>query len=217
MERRMLTAFAQEVDGLTLPVALAGHAALDFCNTLAGWGEDETGEYLKSYDHLAVWTAAYGLVEPSVAGALRRRARRRPDAAEEVLRDARDLRAALYSVALAPHPGPDWDRVAVGASASAAAALFELHDGRGMWVLPESIGLGLPVLAVAREAAAMLASPDLAAVRACPGSQCGWLFLDRSGRRRWCTMSTCGNRDKVRRFAERRRASARGSRKRTEP
>ena len=34
-------------------------------------------------------------------------------------------------------------------------------------------------------------------VRGC--GRCGWLFLDssRGGRRRWCSMSTCGNREKA--------------------
>ena len=37
-------------------------------------------------------------------------------------------------------------------------------------------------------------------IRACP--RCGWLFCDRSkgGRRRWCSMRECGNREKVSRY-----------------
>ncbi|HEX9231378.1 MAG TPA: CGNR zinc finger domain-containing protein [Jatrophihabitantaceae bacterium] len=31
------------------------------------------------------------------------------------------------------------------------------------------------------------------------------MFLDPSGRRRWCEMSVCGNRAKVRRYAQRHR------------
>jgi predicted RNA-binding Zn ribbon-like protein len=38
-------------------------------------------------------------------------------------------------------------------------------------------------------------------VRTCPS--CGWLFLDARGRRRWCSMATCGNRAKVRAHAAR--------------
>lgn len=66
-------------------------------------------------------------------------------------------------------------------------------------------GLPAPVYAVAWSASELLVSPALGRVRACPGSSCGWLFLDRAGRRRWCTMSTCGNRSKARRFAARHR------------
>jgi predicted RNA-binding Zn ribbon-like protein len=35
---------------------------------------------------------------------------------------------------------------------------------------------------------------------------CGWVFADPSGRRRWCSMAWCGNRSKVRRHAARARA-----------
>ena len=39
-------------------------------------------------------------------------------------------------------------------------------------------------------------------LRSCP--RCGWLFLDtsRGGKRRWCSMRTCGNREKVSRHRE---------------
>lgn len=60
--------------------------------------------------------------------------------------------------------------------------------------------------AVAADAVALLRDPDrLARVSRCPGRDCGWLFLDTSGRRRWCSMSTCGSREKMRRLHERRR------------
>ena len=55
-------------------------------------------------------------------------------------------------------------------------------------------------------------SPTRRALRACggvPGRRCGWLFLDTSGRRRWCSMTTCGSRVKMRRLYERRRQAER--------
>ena len=64
--------------------------------------------------------------------------------------------------------------------------------------------------AVAVDAMALLADPArLARVHRCPGPACGWLFLDTSGRRRWCSMSTCGSRVKMRRLYERRRQADR--------
>src|SRR6478736_4345946 len=41
------------------------------------------------------------------------------------------------------------------------------------------------------------------AVHACPGNDCGWLFLDPRNRRRWCSMAVCGNRAKARAHARR--------------
>jgi predicted RNA-binding Zn ribbon-like protein len=202
----MLTSYAESVEGLTLPAPLAGHAALDFCNTFSGWDEVEPGDYLRSYDHLAVFAAAAGLIEEDAAGRLRRRARRAPSDAEAVLVRSKALRRSLYAVLTTPSPGRDRDRVAAEARAATSMLILDWRDGRAEWKLPARAGLALPRLAVARSAAALLTSPDVDAVDACPGRGCGWLFLDRAGRRRWCTMAVCGNRAKVRRFSERHRS-----------
>lgn len=62
-----------------------------------------------------------------------------------------------------------------------------------------------PLWPIARSAAELLTSPDAARVTQCDGSDCTWLFLDRSrtGNRRWCSMSSCGNRAKARRHYRR--------------
>lgn len=60
--------------------------------------------------------------------------------------------------------------------------------------------------AVAADTIALLQDPGrLARVGRCPGRGCGWLFLNLSGRRRWCSMSTCGSREKMRRLHQRRK------------
>src|SRR5436190_16689287 len=133
MERTPLTAYAEVVDGLTLPLGLAGHPALDFCNTLAGWEEPTPGDYLKTFDHLAVWTAAAGLVDPDAAGRLRRRAARHPEEAEAALGEARRFRADLYGVALSPSSGPRWRRVSETITRAAAASELVLDHGRAAW------------------------------------------------------------------------------------
>jgi len=51
-----------------------------------------------------------------------------------------------------------------------------------------------PVLALAWSAAELLTDDVRARVRVCPGTGYGWLFLDTSGRRRWCDLQWCGNR-----------------------
>lgn len=59
--------------------------------------------------------------------------------------------------------------------------------------------------AVARSAADLLTSRDLARLRRCPGAECGWVFLDtsRNRSRQWCSMRVCGNRAKARNFRRR--------------
>jgi len=50
-------------------------------------------------------------------------------------------------------------------------------------------------------------------VRQCANPECGWLFLDdsKSGNRRWCSMSSCGNRAKAHRHYTRHKPKPAGS------
>ena len=199
--------YAYEVDGLRLPKRFGGDVALDFCNTLVGWGEAVTRDYLVSYEHLVVWARDAGLVSPDRADRLRVRARRQPRAAADVIERARHLRTGFYSLALEPRPGSDWGVVAAEARAAAAAVQLELDGGRARWAFADDVRLELPVLAIAWAMASFLTSPQPAPVSRCPGRGCGWLFLNPRGSRRWCLMATCGNREKARRHAVRRRAA----------
>ena len=61
---------------------------------------------------------------------------------------------------------------------------------------------------VARSAADLLTGDTAELLRECAGEGCSWLFLDRSRnhRRKWCSMSSCGNRAKARRHYARTRS-----------
>jgi predicted RNA-binding Zn ribbon-like protein len=63
---------------------------------------------------------------------------------------------------------------------------------------------------VVRSAAEFLVSAERVNVRECGSEVCSWLFVDRSRTklRRWCSMKTCGNRAKARRFYTRHREAA---------
>ncbi|MGW4460773.1 CGNR zinc finger domain-containing protein [Micromonospora sp. NPDC004704] len=196
-----------EVEGYRLPALLAGHPALELCNTRAGWDEptDPRREWLHDFDHLAVWAGHAGLLDPTVVPRLRAVAREQHVAAHEVLTEVRSLRTALHDVLLDPADGAAFDVVAAHAQRAAGAAVLEADpDGVARWAPPPGIGPALPLLACATAAADLLTSPARTQVRACPGEECGWLFLDPRGRRRWCTMAVCGNRAKVRTYASRR-------------
>lgn len=200
--------YRQVVDGLVLPVSITDQPALDFCNTLAGWDEHEPREYLTSYAHLALWAREAGLVDaPSTQNVLAL-AEEHPQAADQQLDRALALRAALYASCTTRSATAALGSVAAEARAAASHAVLTTDAPPGRrWSIDETAGLARPVLEIAREAGDLLATTELAQVRACPGSDCGWLFLDRSGRRRWCTMEVCGNRAKARRHAARARSA----------
>jgi predicted RNA-binding Zn ribbon-like protein len=193
------------VDGLRQPAPLGGDPALDFCNTWVGWGGGVGSDYLQSYDHLAVWAGESGLVDRAELQSLRDHARKDPAAADAALERAKRTRRCLYGGLTDPFDGNAFAQVAAEVNAAAAAVRLVIVGETVQWQIDDATGLDRPRLAVAWAAGQLIVSPERSRIRVCPGHDCGWLFLDRSGRRRWCTMSTCGNRAKVKRFAERQR------------
>ena len=180
-----------------------GTLCLDFANSV-DWssGMPVKDEVLKAPADLRRWGRRLGLGDSAEAGA-------------RELRSAHELRHALHhafaAIALGGEPARDaLAKIARNhAQAAAAGSLRSGADG-GPWRLDWPARDARRVrFAVAVDAVALLADAGrLARVRHCPGHDCGWLFLDTSGRRRWCSMETCGSRAKMRRLYERKRAAA---------
>jgi predicted RNA-binding Zn ribbon-like protein len=119
------------------------------------------------------------------------------------------LRRALYEACTDPAGDAAWEAVATEARAAVRHSTLSRDEPPGRrWSVAPAAGLARPVLELARCAGDLLATAELAQVKACPGTGCGWLFLDRRGRRRWCSMEVCGNRAKARRHARRSREAA---------
>lgn len=184
---------------------VSGAHCLDFVNTVGGRAAgDVLRDKLMTYEDLVRWGEAAGTVENTKA--LVRRAYRNRRAAKAVLERARRMREALYALFSKRPP-----------AAALAVLNRELRRSRQTlhragrsfkWRWSDASSLDCVLWPVARSAAELLASSDLPRVRHCAGENCGWLFLDtsRNGLRRWCDMRDCGNRAKVKRFRERRRA-----------
>ena len=100
----------------------------------------------------------------------------------------------------------------LNAYVQAAAAHMRLAAvKRGFeWTFDEVLDFDSVLWPIARSAADLLASDQLPYVRRCSSKTCEWFFLDTSKNhhRRWCDMTRCGNRAKVRRFYNRRKKSS---------
>ena len=200
------------VDGYPMPALFAGDPALELCNTWAGWDlppeadapVDPRRDYLADFDRFAVWTAHVGLLGNEDSERLRALGRERPRLAGRSLRDVWRLRTAVHDAALDRAATDAFEAVATYADRAASASRLT-RDGSGPAArqIDHSIGIALGLLVTAQAAERLLADPVSDTVRACPGDDCGWLFLDPRGRRRWCSMTSCGNRAKVRAHAAR--------------
>ncbi|MFM9611788.1 SARP family transcriptional regulator [Streptomyces sp. V2] len=188
--------YAVRVDDQWLPWNTGGHPALEFCNTYAGWtGPRLPGaEWLRTYASFAVWAGHLDLIGGRSVTRLREQALREPAEAAAVLAEAHRFRADLYACLTDRHDRSAFAAVARTAEAAAARSRLTRDElGLARWQPAPSAGLRLPLHAVAHSAAELLADPRHFTIRACPGEACGWLFLDASGRRRWCSLATCGS------------------------
>jgi predicted RNA-binding Zn ribbon-like protein len=197
------------VDGLTLPIAIGNHPAVDLCNTETDWTRATPHEYLVSYPHFVVWSREVGLLDAGTAARSLAASSRQRGGVDAILARALDFRGALHRVLVGSAAQADWRTIDGELAANVPAlhlrpATASDHAPLGAWSLSAD-AVDAPLAAVVWAAAGLLTTARPGDVRACPGAACGWLFLDPAGRRRWCSMAWCGNRAKVRRHAERQR------------
>jgi predicted RNA-binding Zn ribbon-like protein len=183
-------------DGRELPDHVAGHRALEFCNTMALWGRPDVHEYLTDHDAAVIWGREHGLLTAGDAQTLRALSAARQ---RNLLGQLRTLRAGLYYAAVA---GASLDTVAPFVAHAVARAQYRREEGvQRLWAPPAPTML---LDRIALDVHRLLEQYGTDAVGLCASEACGWVFLDPSHRRRWCTMAVCGNRAKVRRYHQRR-------------
>jgi predicted RNA-binding Zn ribbon-like protein len=143
---------------------------------------------------------------------MRQRAEASPVEAQAALERAKVVREAIYRLlfAVANHVPPAHDDITL-LNDTVAEANSQVHltpterTGGFEWRWKsETPQFDMVLWAAARSAADLLTSEDLRKVKSCPGEGCAYLFMDlsRNGKRRWCEMDVCGNRNKVKRFRQ---------------
>jgi predicted RNA-binding Zn ribbon-like protein len=192
-----------------------GHPCLDFANTLDRRLSEHPRDALNDYSDLVAWGIDTRIISRKNADRLLQLASEMPGNAKNTLRSALQLREALFSLfsAVANRRGipvSSLEHVNHAIHQSAAHGHM-VHTPRRFlweWISPED-HLDSMLWPLARAAADLLLSDDLALVRQCAAGDCAWLFLDKTKnhRRRWCDMKTCGNRDKARRYYQRLKTS----------
>jgi predicted RNA-binding Zn ribbon-like protein len=175
-----------------------GSLALDFLHTLRSTRAGRT-DLIHAPQDLSAWLAdrvdgAARLLSTSEAAVLAVEARR--------------LRADIGALVEAHHEGreiPDWARAGLDRVLAAAHWSRRLERTReGLRIVERAEGSSpLRALApVALAAVRLITEVPQGRLRPCARSRCGTWFIDTSkgGRRRWCSMARCGNREKAAAF-----------------
>jgi predicted RNA-binding Zn ribbon-like protein len=188
------------------PFFVGDHPALDFLNSIAS-PKDVPVEWLRDGHDLIDWLRAANLMPADVAA--RFRASKDQRALDGVARSAREFRDSLRGF-VTRHMGKPLPTRAANAlgplnellaretsypvvEAAAGEPALRLRRVR-RWDSPEEL-----LHPIAEAAADLICSVDFRLIRACEGSVCSLLFLDRTKAhgRRWCSMAVCGNRAKA--------------------
>jgi predicted RNA-binding Zn ribbon-like protein len=203
------------------PVPRSHHAhevdiedTFDFLNT----DDLENGfplERLPTLDDALSWFVERGVIHGEGADRLGHAADADPDTARRELARIHAVRGALREVAnaLADHRPPSQGALDTVNRALHARQVIELVPSDDACIAVDHRHVGDPV----DDALARLADPIVLIltsghpdrIRQCEGDTCFWLFYDTSKthRRRWCDMSTCGNRAKAARHRARSKAT----------
>src|SRR5712691_1718579 len=183
-----------------------GRACLDFANT-----DSSSGDHLDSYADLVAFAAQSDLLTPDDAAWLRAEGDRDTATAAGVLVRAKALRAAMRGIFFKLADGEEPARRDLGVlNFDLAASLSHarvLPSGSGAYTWGwTGRNLDAPIWPITRSAADLLTSDtERRLVRECGADDCKWLFLDTSKNRsrQWCSMQSCGNRQKARRHYQR--------------
>jgi predicted RNA-binding Zn ribbon-like protein len=191
--------------------------ALDFLNTkelVSGSLVDHLETPARAFD----WLAGRNLVHPELLDRERRRALDDPETGQRALGRVRRVRDALREVtdAVAERRKAAPSALAEVNRAIRAREVIELDQSEdGVRVGHRHIGDPVD------DALARLAEPIVLEIssgrperfRICDNETCRWVFFDASptGKRRWCSMASCGNRAKARRHRERVKAGEAGN------
>ncbi|MBI2681519.1 MAG: ABATE domain-containing protein [Candidatus Solibacter usitatus] len=187
-----------------------GSLCLNFVNTVSNRATSEPIEHLRRYEDWLAWSRQAGMNVKS----LERVARRQTQRAQAVLDRALRLRESLYAIfsAIAAQKTPPPQELAalnrVLPAAMAHPKILAAPSGFTLQWQSAEDALDAPLGPIVRSATELLSTAgELAKVRECAASGCAWLFLDtsRNKQRRWCDMTICGNRNKARRYYQKRR------------
>lgn len=191
---------------------VGGHPAVDFVNTVHSWQADPPPDYLHGFEDFADWNVMAGLVRPKSAAHFKSA----PDAEKgEVFAEALELRGNLHRIFVAMTAGEavpqealdhlndlmrrtvPWRRLAADEASGCTTVCSR-------WTFSDAPAIAA-VGPLAWMAANLLVEGRLEHLKECPGESCGWLFLDvsKNHSRTWCSMKTCGNSAKVKRFRKR--------------
>jgi predicted RNA-binding Zn ribbon-like protein len=181
------------------------HSALDFANTFVMTNGRET-DYLRAWADMVDWFSLTGL---SVDLGLKLSAAHGAEALKSVVKFRQAWKAELARIISGDKVSDEFIERLNRLLADTSHEKLDL-EGKNGFRLVRSIsqfhGKKLALAILGRQIAVFLADSNLSYLHRCANTtSCRLYFYDttKNHRRRWCSVATCGNRDKVGQFRKR--------------
>lgn len=195
---------------------LGGNLALDFANTESGRGGAQHLNHIQSAADVVTWARHADVINDTTATQARLMDRHEQD---ELFVEGKALRQAIYEInsTLAAGKSPQSEATQTLGRAhgkTLQSATLAPRGGKYSWTWgPDAKLVDVVLGPIAQAAVALLTQSDHKRIKQCQGKHCGWLFCDSSknNSRRWCDMSVCGNRSKIRALRKRRESNNAGN------
>ncbi|USG63094.1 CGNR zinc finger domain-containing protein [Sneathiella marina] len=191
---------------------LGGRLAIDFANSHERIGQEADG--LSTFEDLLTFLKSHGHLHEDEASDLHMFLFQNPGRCQAVVDSLTKLRTTFKSVLTQMAQGWPADPGFFEEINSHLAVFKSFHkvvpteDGMELKSVIAEEGPEKLLFPIIRDIADFLASDHPEKTKICANDDCGLYFvnLSRNGRRRWCSMSTCGNRAKVNAYLKRQEA-----------
>ena len=185
-----------------------GNLSLDFMNTINDRYEEPPEDYLHHYLDLITWAHFANAIDCSQKKKLLQISQENQEEANQIYKESIQLRETIYEYIVSlinrDEISPANSQL-INQWISKAFSNLELTRMGKEFVLDwkaENFGLESVLWPITRSFTDLITSDARKRIKQC--SNCGWVFVDysKNNSRRWCSMETCGNRVKARRFAK---------------
>jgi len=179
---------------------------LEFADTRFWRGTATPIETLNAPADLLAWCGTQRALDAASIRAIEAEWTASPPRGTAAFAEALGLRETVFGIFAAtakgeaPHPD-DFARFNAALDAAPPRARLQPAEQGYAWRVDRPQSVAGILAAVLWSGGDLLAGARRLRVRQCANPQCQWLFLDdsKSGTRRWCAMSACGNRAKAHR------------------
>ncbi len=180
-----------------------GRLCLDFINTVHDRFEEPQRDYINSIDDLITWSVKTDILDGESRNIVMNSVKSNPGKSIDFHGHSLGLRELLYSMFLEIAHGrtiKNADLSKFNRTLSGTLSKLKVEQNKLVFTAQWSIkakDFDKIILPIVKDAYDLLLLNRSERIRECP--KCGWLFYDvsKNGRRKWCSMETCGSRAKA--------------------